>query len=54
MMSVKDKLIDLYIEVGWDVVIHPDLTNNQKVRILNNIVYKDIPSIERLDSAGVW
>lgn len=51
---IKDKLIDLYIEVAWDIVLRPELTNNQKVRILNNIVYKDIPSIERLDSVGVW
>lgn len=53
-MSVKDKLIDLYIEVAWDVVLRPELSNNQKVRMLNDIVYKDIPSIERLYRAGVW
>lgn len=53
-MTVKDKLIDLYMEVAWDVVLRPELTNKQKVRILSNIIYDDIPSIERLDEAGVW
>lgn len=53
-MSVKNKLIDLYMEVAWDIVLRPELTNKQKVRILNNIIHDDIPSIERLDAAGVW
>jgi hypothetical protein len=53
-MSVKDKLMDLYMEVAWDIVLRPELTNKQKIRILNNIIYDDISSIERLDEAGVW
>lgn len=53
-MTVKDKLIDLYMEFAWDVVIRPELTNKQKVRILNNIIHDDIPSIKMLDEAGVW
>ena len=53
-MSVKKKLIDLYMEVAWDIVLRPELTNKQKVRILNSIIHDDIPSIERLNDAGVW
>lgn len=53
-MSVKNKLMDLYIEVAWDIVLRLELTNKQKIRILNNIIHDDIPSIERLDEAGVW
>ena len=53
-MSVKDKLIDLYMEVAWDIVLRPELTNKHKIRILNNIIHDDIQSIERLDEAGVW
>jgi hypothetical protein len=53
-MSVKDKLIDLYMEFAWDIVLRPELTNKQKIRILNNIIHDDIPSIERLDEAEVW
>lgn len=53
-MSVKDKLIDLYMEFALDIVLRNELTNKQKVRILNNIIKDDIPSIERLDAAGVW
>lgn len=53
-MSVKDKLIDLYMEVAWDIVLRPELTNKQKIRILNNIIHDDIPSVEMLDKAGVW
>lgn len=53
-MTVKDKLIDLYMEVAWDIVINDELTNKQKVRVLNNIIHDDIPSIERLNKAGVW
>ena len=51
-MTVKEKLKDIYIEIGWDIVLRDDLTNNQKVRILNNIIKYDIPSIEMLDKAG--
>ena len=54
MTSVKDKLMDIYIEIAWDVVLRPELTNKQKVRILNNIIHDDIPSIEMLNQAGVW
>lgn len=53
-MSVKDKLMELYIDVAWNTVLCIELTNNQKVRVLSNIIYDDIPSIERLDEAGVW
>ena len=53
-MTIKDKLIDLYMEFAWDIVLRSELTNNQKIRILNNIIYDDIPSIERLNEAGVW
>lgn len=53
-MTVKDKLIDLYMEVAWDIVINDELTNKQKVRVLSNIIYDDISSIERLNEAGVW
>ena len=52
-MTVKDKLMDLYMEVAWGIVLKPELANNQKVRILNNIIKDDIPSIEMLDKAGV-
>jgi hypothetical protein len=41
-MSVKDKLIDLYMEVAWDIVLRPELTNKQKIRILNNIIHDEI------------
>lgn len=53
-MTVKDKLIDLYMEVAWDIVLNDELTNKQKVRVLNNIIHDDIQSIERLNKAGVW
>ena len=53
-MSVKDKLIDIYVEVAWDIVHRDELTNKEKVRILNNIIHDDIPSIEMLDEAGAW
>lgn len=53
-MTVKDKLIDLYMDFAWDIVLRPELTNKQKVRILNTIIHDDIPSIERLSEAGVW
>ena len=53
-MTVKDKLIDLYVEIAWDIVLRSELTNKQKIRILNNIIRDDIPSIEMLDKAGVW
>ena len=53
-MSVKDKLIDSYIEVGWNIVLSDDFPNKQKVRMLNNIIYDDIRSIDELDKAGVW
>lgn len=53
-MTVKDKLIDLYIEIAWDIVLRDELLNKQKVRILNNIIKDDILSIEMLDKAGVW
>lgn len=53
-MTVKDKLIDLYMEVAWDIVINDELTNKQKIRVLNNIIHDDISSIERLNEAGVW
>ena len=53
-MTVKDKLIDLYMEVAWDIVLNDELTNKQKVRVLNNIIHDDILSIERLNEAGVW
>ena len=53
-MTVKDKLMDVYIEIGWDIVLRDDLTNNQKVRILNNIICNDIPSIKMLDEAGIF
>lgn len=53
-MTVKDKLVDLYMEVAWDIVLNDELTNKQKVRVLNNIIHDDIPSIERLNKAGVW
>lgn len=48
-MTVKDKLIDLYVEIAWDIVLRAELTNKQKVRILNNIIHDDIPSVEELD-----
>lgn len=53
-MTVKDKLIDLYMEVAWGIVLNDELTNKQKVRVLSNIIYDDISSIERLNEAGVW
>jgi hypothetical protein len=53
-MTVKDKLIDLYMEVAWDIVLNDELTNKQKVRVLSNIIHDDISSIERLNEAGVW
>lgn len=53
-MTVKDKLIDLYMEVAWDIILNDELTNKQKIRVLNNIIHDDIPSIERLNEAGVW
>lgn len=53
-MTVRDKLIDLYMEVAWDFVLNDELTNKQKIRVLNNIIHDDIPSIERLNKAGVW
>lgn len=53
-MTVKDKLIDLYMEVAWDIVLRDELTNKQKVRLVNKIIQDDIPSIEKLDEAGVW
>lgn len=53
-MTVKDKLIDLYMEVAWDIILNDGLTNKQKVRMLNNIIHDDVPSIERLNKAGVW
>ena len=53
-MSVKEKLKDLYIEVAWDTVLSDELTNIQKVRVLSNIIYEDIPSIEELNKASVW
>jgi hypothetical protein len=42
------------MEVAWDIALRPELTNKQKIRILNNIIHDDIPSIERLDEAEVW
>ena len=54
MTSVKDKLMELYIDVAWNTVLSLEFTNKQKVRILNNIIHDDIPSIERLNEAGVW
>lgn len=54
MTSVKDELMDIYIEIAWDMVLCVELTNKQKVRVLNNIIHDDIPSIERLNAAGVW
>lgn len=53
-MAVKDKLMDLYMEVAWDVVLSDKFKNNQKVRILNNIIHDDIPNIKMLDEAGVF
>lgn len=53
-MTVKDKLIDLYMEVAWDIAVNDELTNKQKVRMLSNIIHDDISSIERLNEAGVW
>ena len=53
-MSVKEKLIDLYMEFAWDIVLRGDLTNNQKVRILSNIICDDIPSIKLLNKAGIF
>ena len=54
-MTVKDKLIDLYMEVAWDnIVLNDELTNKQKVRILNNIIHDDISSIERLNDRSIY
>lgn len=53
-MSVKDKLMDIYIKIAWDIALRTELTNKQKIRILNNIIHDDIPSIEMLDKARVW
>ena len=53
-MTVKEKLMDIYIENAWDIALRTELTNKQKVRILNNIIYDDIPNIKMLNKAGVF
>lgn len=53
-MAVSDELIDLYMEIAWDVVLNDDLTNKKKVRILNTIIHDDIPNIKMFHEAGVW
>ena len=53
-MTVKEKLINLYMEIAWDIALRTELTNKQKIRILNTIIKDDIPSVEELDKAGVW
>jgi hypothetical protein len=41
-MTIKEKFIDLHVEVAWDIIRNDELTNNEKVRLLNNIIKDEI------------